>query len=98
MQGDFSRLPSGSARRFSRVLMQQGRIQLDADWNEQAEINARRLESYAADVVGMVGAPAHDGGFEILPHHALRFTGTGDHAETAPQHDFAFAGSGAFTI
>ena len=35
MKGDFSRLTFDPTKHFSGVRMQQGRVQLDADWNEQ---------------------------------------------------------------
>ena len=35
MKGDFSRETFDRARHYSAVLLQQGRVQLDADWNEQ---------------------------------------------------------------
>ena len=38
MKGDFSRLTFRPDQHYSRVLQQQGRPQLDADWNEQADI------------------------------------------------------------
>ena len=38
MKGDFSRDTFDPAKQFTRVLMQQGRVQLDADWNEQIAI------------------------------------------------------------
>ena len=38
MKGDFSRITFDPKKHYSRVLMQQGRVQLDADWNEQAAI------------------------------------------------------------
>jgi hypothetical protein len=46
---------------FSRVLMQQGRVQLDADWNEQAAIQLRLLRRLAADLGGQ--AWTANGGF-----------------------------------
>jgi hypothetical protein len=33
MKGDFTRNTFVPSKSFSRVLMQQGRVQLDADWN-----------------------------------------------------------------
>jgi hypothetical protein len=33
-RGDFTRDTFNPLKNFSRVLMQQGRVQLDADWNE----------------------------------------------------------------
>jgi hypothetical protein len=36
MKGDFSRWTFDPRRHYTAVLMQQGRVQLDSDWNEQA--------------------------------------------------------------
>lgn len=47
--------------------MQQGRVQLDADWNEQAALTARRDETTARDVVGDCGGPAGSAAFGVLP-------------------------------
>ena len=44
MSGDYSKHRFDPNRDYSGVLMQQGRVQLDADWNEQVEIQDRRLE------------------------------------------------------
>ena len=38
MRGDFTRDSFNPAKAYTRVLMQQGRVQLDADWNEQNSI------------------------------------------------------------
>jgi hypothetical protein len=75
-RGDFTRDTFDPAKRFSRVLMQQGRVLLDADWNEQTSILLHNARSFAADVVGPHGGPADivrkDGkvqvncGFEII--------------------------------
>lgn len=65
MKGDFSRLTFDPKKHYRRVLMQQGRVQVDADWNEQQAINQRRVETEARDVIGRCGAPLHDAGFKI---------------------------------
>lgn len=52
MKGDFTRNTFDPLQRFSRVLMQQGRVQLDADWNEQADIALHYLRSLALNLVG----------------------------------------------
>ena len=39
-RGDFSRDTFDPSKHFLRVLMQQGRVSLDADWNEQTDISA----------------------------------------------------------
>lgn len=67
MKGDFSRLTFDPAKQFTRVLMQQGRVQLDADWNEQAAILLHYLQALATDLIGPFGGPAADWGFEITP-------------------------------
>lgn len=65
MRGDFSRFTFDPKKRYSGVWMQQGRVQLDSDWNEQQAINRHRMEVECSDVVGMSGAPAIDPGFGI---------------------------------
>ena len=65
MKGDFSRLTFDPKKHYRRVLMQQGRVQVDADWNEQEAINQFRAEIEARDVIGRCGAPLHDAGFQI---------------------------------
>ncbi len=66
MSGDYSRQRFDPQRDFSGVLMQQGRVQLDADWNEQVEILDRRWRAETLDVVGRCGVPrATPNGFQI---------------------------------
>lgn len=68
MKGDFSRKTFDPRKRYSGVLMQQGRVQLDADWNEQLEIQHYRTETEARDVIGAAGVPKGMGdGFKIEP-------------------------------
>src|SRR5262249_21672249 len=62
MQADFSRLRFDPAKHYSSVRQQQGRVLLDADWNEQVEIQGHRTEAEAADVIGPSGAPSHPPG------------------------------------
>ncbi len=57
MKGDFSRSTFDPHKHFTRVLMQQGRVQLDADWNEQTAILLHYLESLAQDLFGWHGGP-----------------------------------------
>ena len=47
--------------------MQQGRVQLDADWNEQAGILLHLIRRLAADQFGPAFPARFGGGFEILP-------------------------------
>ena len=57
MKGDFSRFGSNRKKRYSAVLMQQGRLQLDADWNEHAQIAEHCNTSLFRDLVGRSGTP-----------------------------------------
>ena len=63
MKGDFSRDTFDRHHHFSRVLMQQGRVLLDADWNEQTAIVLHYLRTLAADIIGPRGGPGD--GFKI---------------------------------
>ena len=65
MKGDFTRSTFKPGKHYSGVRMQQGRVQLDADWNEQIDIAAHRTETEAIDVIGGCGAPMHDAGFSL---------------------------------
>lgn len=66
MAGDISRDTFDPAKHFSRVLMQQGRVLLDADWNEQTAIHLHYLRTLAADLIGPAAGPARDCGFRIM--------------------------------
>ncbi|CAN92260.1 possible Pectine lyase family protein [Sorangium cellulosum So ce56] len=66
MKGDFSRRTFDPTRHYRSLLMQQGRVQLDADWNEQAEIVAHRVETEALDLIGRAGGPMHAAGFRLV--------------------------------
>jgi hypothetical protein len=65
MKGDFSRDSFDLVKHFSRVLQQQGRVQLDADWNEQAAILLHYLRTLAADLLGPFAGPEGSSGFGI---------------------------------
>ena len=66
MYGDFARVTFDPLRNRSRVLMQQGRVQLEADWNEQGAIFSYLLRTLARDLIGPEGGPADRCGFQIL--------------------------------
>jgi Family of unknown function (DUF6519) len=65
MKGDISRDTFDARKHYSGVVMQQGRVQVDADWNEQQSISRHRVDTETKDVVGISGAPLHDAGFQI---------------------------------
>jgi hypothetical protein len=51
-RGDFTRDTFNPLGCFSRVLMQQGRVQLDSDWNEQVSIMWYYLRTLITDLLG----------------------------------------------
>lgn len=65
MKGDFSRFTFDSRKHYTRVLMQQGRVQLDADWNETVEIHCHDLRNVMRDLIGPYGGPIDYCGFRI---------------------------------
>ncbi|MGC2108263.1 MAG: DUF6519 domain-containing protein [Candidatus Korobacteraceae bacterium] len=65
MKADLTRNTFRQSKHFSRVLMQQGRVQLDADWNEQNSILLQTIRTLAADLIGPHGGPANDLGFSV---------------------------------
>ncbi|MGV3723119.1 MAG: DUF6519 domain-containing protein, partial [Actinomycetota bacterium] len=64
MQGDFSRDTFRPERGYSSVRLQQGRVSVDADWNEQADIQAYLERTALTDVIGASGTP-EPGGFSL---------------------------------
>src|ERR1051326_678118 len=65
MRGDFSRFTFDPLNHYRSVYMQQGRVQLDADWNEQIDILHHYLESYLRDLLGPDAGQRETAGFEI---------------------------------
>ncbi|MPV37314.1 DUF6519 domain-containing protein [Georgenia subflava] len=58
MHGDFTRWTHRPEDHNRSVLLQQGRVLLDADWNEQTAITAHHDETRTLDVVGRTGTRA----------------------------------------
>src|SRR6187402_2969150 len=67
MKADITRTTFHPAKHYSRVIAQQGRVQIDADWNEQVSISNEYLRRLAADLIGPYGGPQGDLGFAIAP-------------------------------
>ena len=68
MSFDSSRFTFDPAKNYFGVVMQQGRVQLDSDWNEwQAEL-AHRIQAGTLDILGMAGVSSiTPGAFRITP-------------------------------
>jgi hypothetical protein len=71
MKGDFSGDRFDSRKHFNRVLKQQGRVDLDADWNEQVAIWQHQLRTLIVDLCGPYGGPRDHCGFGIVDWNAL---------------------------
>lgn len=97
-QGDFSRHLFDRRKRYSAVWMQQGRVQLDADWNAQAAILAHRTATGTVDLVGSSGAPAAAAGFAIAPEVGLGFDGEDQIAAIGGEAGFVTSGCEGLTV
>jgi Family of unknown function (DUF6519) len=67
MSGDYTRLTFRPERAYSSVRLQQGRVQVDADWNEVADIGLHLDRTTTRDTVGRTGVPEEAPGFALSP-------------------------------
>jgi Family of unknown function (DUF6519) len=65
MKGDFTRDTFDPKKHRLRVLQQQGRVELDSDFNEQVSILLHRMQGSIEDLIGPYGGPEHRCGFEV---------------------------------
>jgi len=65
VKSDITRQTFDSRKHYRAVRMQQGRVQLDGDWNEQGDIVLHRIETEALDIIA-TGGPLHNAAFGIL--------------------------------
>ena len=79
MAGDRARVSYDPSRKWRGVIAQQGRVTVEADWNEAATIGEERDRHVTLDVVGPVGTP--DGGYAVTAVRA-----TGEHSASTPDH------------
>ncbi len=96
MHGDFSRLTFRPGKGFSAVFAQQGRLQLDADMNEQAAIQAYAQRHVAADLIGRHAGPVNSGPDVKLPR-TTAFEIAYQHGEGGGQADFTI-GAGRYYV
>lgn len=67
MSGDYSRVRFDSSLDIAQVLMQQGRVQLDSDWNEWAAALDRRFRAESVDTFGVQPNPGFTGVAVVSP-------------------------------
>ena len=66
MSGDYSRKRFNPENHYQGVLRQQGRVDLDADWNEYVDLQDRHWRAESIDVIGRCGVPSETpDGFKI---------------------------------
>jgi hypothetical protein len=65
MRGDVTRTTFDAGRHATSVRKQQGRVDLDADWNEQQDIEQHLRLTSLRDVVGAAGAPVDAAAFAL---------------------------------
>jgi hypothetical protein len=65
MKGDFTRRTFRRRHHYRGVLLQQGRVQLDADWNEQIDIQIGLDRTVTRDTIGRHGGPLGGAGMAI---------------------------------
>ncbi|MGH2475880.1 MAG: DUF6519 domain-containing protein, partial [Candidatus Limnocylindrales bacterium] len=66
MKGDFTRRTFRGRHHYRGVLLQQGRVQIDADWNEQVDIQTQLDQVVTRDTIGTHGGPLYDAGMAIV--------------------------------
>jgi hypothetical protein len=96
MHGDFSRLTFRPDKGFSAVLAQQGRLQLDADMNEQAAILTYVQRRVAADLIGRHAGPVNSGP-DVKRPRTTAFEIAYQHGEGGTQADFT-VGAGRYYV
>ncbi len=78
MRGDFTRSTFDANKRYTQVRQQQGRVQVDADFNEQSDLQLSRERTLATDIIGKSGAPKAEAGF------GLALLGSGEDLALSP--------------
>lgn len=78
MSGDITRNTFDRSKHFSSLYKQQGRVELDSDFNEAMDILVHHQRAVAADLIGQHGTPpikdgSEDGGFQISMDGASDF-------------------------
>ncbi len=77
MKGDFTRHTFDPQKGYTSVRLQQGRVLLDADWNEQADIWNYLQRAVHRDIIGPTGAPTAHPGFELTYTEGIVHIGHG---------------------
>ncbi|HBZ02073.1 MAG TPA: hypothetical protein DEO84_12215 [candidate division Zixibacteria bacterium] len=90
MRGDFSRFTYNPLNNYISVLKQQGRVDLDSDWNEQAELTSDYLRQITADAFGLLAVPLAPNG--IVNDNSKAFSIWGYNNGPGGVFDFSISG------
>lgn len=71
MRIDTSRNSHQPSLHYRQVVQRQGQVLLDAEWNEQRDIDDHQRHTAVADIVGDSGAPIGDAAFEVTAAGAV---------------------------
>ena len=82
MAGDRARVSYDPSRKWRGLIAQQGRVTVEADWNEAAAIDADRARQLTLDAVGTLGTP--DGGYVVTAIPATGSPPAGSRAGSPP--------------
>src|SRR5215203_3838377 len=83
MKADLSRITFQEKNHYRKVNMQQGRVQMDADWNEQNDIQFHHEQSFLRDLIGKSGTLRENDGFKILVNDNFGWNDLGDESNPA---------------
>lgn len=87
MSSDQAKISYDKKQQYRAVVMQQGRVTVEADWNEAQQINNEEIRQEACDFVGPCGTP--NNGYEI--------TQTSINSTSLPPFDFT-VGAGTMYV
>ncbi|UCE76724.1 MAG: hypothetical protein JSU62_00370, partial [Gammaproteobacteria bacterium] len=96
MKADLSRDTFRKQKHYSSVRIQQGRVQVDADWNEELDILGHRTRTETVDVIGHCGVPMAAGGVHVVA--AVTDLSAEEQARDENQGAAPLAGGGDFYI
>ena len=97
MSGDFSKWLFDPSKGYSRVLMQQGRVILDADWNDMQAIQDWKTGTTIEDLVGPASFPVNSPALTPKVTGGLKFDGEDDFV-LIEREQLDFSGNKSFTI
>lgn len=69
MGSDRARISYDKTQQYRAVVAQQGRVTLEADWNESQQIASEELREETLDFVGSSGTP--DNGYEVIDYKVI---------------------------